>query len=270
MPSLIANSVNLSYNIVGEGEPVLLVPGARATQEDFESGLAPVLRSVGFQTITYDHRGVGHSDPGPEPYTVHDLAADAAGLIDGLGVGPLRVVGISMGAWVTQELALARPDLVRAAGLICTLGRQNSFIRKHYEVVLADESGDAPLPAAARDLLLATTLFSPRTLTSDSLAPELLALSSGGVLGTVDGFVAQLRADIAYDDRVEALAGITCPCLVVAYADDLCTPAALGREVADAIPSCEYVEIPDGGHLGMLENPEPLIEAIVHFLGSVA
>ncbi len=70
--------------------------------------------------IAYDHRGIGGSSPIDGSFTIADLADDAAGLLDALGIESAHVLGISMGGMIAQELVLARPDLVRTLALGCT------------------------------------------------------------------------------------------------------------------------------------------------------
>ncbi|KPC60524.1 alpha/beta hydrolase, partial [Streptomyces sp. NRRL WC-3753] len=64
--------------------------------------------------------------------------------------------------------------------------------------------------------------------------------------------------------------GITTPCLVVGFADDLILPAHLGREVADAIPGARYVEVADAGHYGYLERPDQVNNALLDFFAQRA
>src|SRR5207245_11310697 len=81
----------------------------------------------------------------------------------------------------------------------------------------------------------------------------------------------QPAAAPAYDDRLEALAGVTVPGTVVAFEHDMLTPPSLCREVADAIKDCRYVEILGTGHFGTVENPEPVNAALLEaFAGDLS
>jgi pimeloyl-ACP methyl ester carboxylesterase len=91
-------------------------------KEAWLAGPAPALADAGYQVVLLDNRGAGASDAPPAPYTVADLAADTAGLIQQLGIGPCRLVGFSLGGAVAEHLAAERADLVRAAALLGSAG----------------------------------------------------------------------------------------------------------------------------------------------------
>jgi pimeloyl-ACP methyl ester carboxylesterase len=79
------------------------------------------------------------------------------------------------------------------------------------------------------------------------------------------GRLGQHQADMDYQDRLTALAGIRVPCLVIAFELDLCTSAALCAEVASAIPDCRYVEIAGAGHGGTFEKPDEINAVLLEF-----
>src|SRR3954447_11734701 len=103
----------------GGGEALLLIQGMSGTHlswgEPFASDLAR-----DFDVVAYDHRGIGRSDPVTDPFSIVDLADDAAGVLDALGWETANVLGISMGGMVAQELALRHGDRIRTLALGCT------------------------------------------------------------------------------------------------------------------------------------------------------
>src|SRR5438309_6679072 len=121
------NGVRLAYDVHGEGEPVLLICGTG--QPAFSWGLSqvPALNAAGYQAITFDNRGMAPSEEPAGPYTVQGMAEDAAALLAHLGIDRCRIAGYSLGSLIAQELALARPDLVRSAVMMATMGRQDVF-----------------------------------------------------------------------------------------------------------------------------------------------
>src|SRR5688572_22810475 len=123
MPEATVNGVRLAYEVHGEGEPVLLICGTGQPAFSWTLHQVPALTAAGYQVVTFDNRGVAPSEEPEGPYTVEGMADDAAALIEHLGIGPCRVAGYSLGALIAQELALARPELVRSAVLMATMGR---------------------------------------------------------------------------------------------------------------------------------------------------
>src|SRR3954453_5834293 len=109
----------LYYERSGSGEPLLLIMGMSGTHLSWGGPFLDGLRRD-FEIVIYDHRGIGKSSRAEPPYTIGDLAEDAAGLLDTLGWESPHVVGISMGGMVAQELALRHPERVRTLTLGCT------------------------------------------------------------------------------------------------------------------------------------------------------
>src|SRR5271165_6568150 len=111
--------IHLDCERSGSGPPLLLIMGMSGTALHWgEPFLEPLRRD--FDVIAYDHRGVGASSRLEGPVTIAEMAEDAAGLLDALGLDSAHVVGISMGGMIAQELALAQPARVRTLTLGCT------------------------------------------------------------------------------------------------------------------------------------------------------
>ena len=119
MPVVRAGEVELSYERAGSGPPLLLIMGMSGTALSWGEPFLEALRQD-FETIVYDHRGIGESSRMEEPFTIVQLAQDAAGLLDALELDTAHVLGISMGGMAAQELALAQPERVRTLTLGCT------------------------------------------------------------------------------------------------------------------------------------------------------
>src|SRR6266536_2028993 len=91
MPEAVVNGARLSYDVYGDGEPVLLVCGTGQRAFTWQFFQVPALNADGYQAVTFDNRGIPPSDCPPAPYTVAAMAADAAGLIERMGIAPCRV-----------------------------------------------------------------------------------------------------------------------------------------------------------------------------------
>ncbi|MEU6431034.1 alpha/beta hydrolase [Microbispora sp. NPDC046973] len=264
MPYVFTNGIRLVYDRWGRGERVLLIMGSGAGGRVWTLHQTPALTRAGYQAITYDHRGIPPSDTPPGRYTLPDMVADAKGVIEALGAAPCRVVGYSMGAMVAQRLAVDHPELVHCAVLIATKSRSDAtrdlFTRAHQALAA---SGVTP-PRDYEAAMTALQMLSPATLNDDDAAGPWLDLFRHAQSDR-DGPNRQLWADDPADQR-EALRRVGVPCRVIAFSDDLIAPPHLGREVAAAIPDCDYVEIERAGHFGHLERPDEVNGAILEFL----
>jgi len=269
MPRADLDHITLSYETSGEGDPVLLVCGTGQPAMSWGLDFSPRLAGAGYRVVAFDNRGVAPSDAPPPPYAVADLVNDAAALIEHLGIGPCRVVGYSLGALVTQELALARPDLVRQAVMMGTVGRANTMLRAWAQASLDLARSGVALPPSYEAVSTVMTLMGPGHQRDDAFVGPWLEMLALAPPWEGPGREGQYAADLGYDDRLGALGGITVPAMVVGFEHDLLTPASFCREVAAAIPGCRYEEVPGCGHLGPLEDPGAVVPLLVDFFAGV-
>jgi pimeloyl-ACP methyl ester carboxylesterase len=264
MPYASANGIRLAYERTGYGERVLLIMGQAAGGNVWSMYQVPALESAGYEAITFDNRGVPPSDVPPGDYSLADLVADTAGLIEALHAGPCRLVGTSLGALVAAELAIRRPDLVSCCVLMAVRARADAVRRAVSAGERALSRGGVRLPAAYEASVSILQMFSPATLNDDTTISawldvyELSAARRAAASG-------QDAIDLTSDRRGE-LRAVAVPCRVIAFSDDLMCPPHLCAEVAEAIPDCDYVEIGSCGHLGYLERPDQVNSAIIEFL----
>src|SRR5215831_9897783 len=118
MPTARIQDINVYYEVFGRGEPLLLIHGLASRGKGFRYQVPAF--SERFRVITFDNRGVGETDQPKEPYSLGQMADDAAGLLDTLGVESAHVFGVSMGGMIAQEFALRSPQRVRKLALGCT------------------------------------------------------------------------------------------------------------------------------------------------------
>jgi pimeloyl-ACP methyl ester carboxylesterase len=265
MSEVVVNGVRLAYDVHGEGEPIVLVCATGQPAFAWTMSQVPALTGAGYQVVTFDNRGMPPSDTPDGPYTVQMLAEDCAGLIEALELGPCRVAGYSLGGLVAQELALARPDLVRAVAMISTMGRQDAFRRYLTRSWVEEDLAGVQKPPLCEAVATAFALFSPHTLCDDDAVTLFIEATTAMPPWSGPGRLGQHQADAAYDNRLEALAAIRVPSLVIGFELDMGLAAPLCREVADAIPGCRYVEIAGAGHSGPFEKPDEVNAALLDF-----
>ncbi len=258
------NGIRLAYERAGEGRSVLLIMGSAAGGNVWSMYQVPALNQAGYQTITFDHRGIPPSDVPPSMYSLDDLVADTEGLIEALDAGPCCVVGTSMGGIIAEELAVRRPDLVECCVLIATRARADTARRALSVADGALVRGGIRLPPSYDGPTWAFQMFSPATLNDDAAAATWLDIFEMSA-GRRDAASGHAGIDLIADRR-GLHAAITMPCRVIAFTDDLISPPHLCAELADAIPRCDFIQIDRCGHLGYLERPDEVNSAIIEFL----
>jgi pimeloyl-ACP methyl ester carboxylesterase len=254
-----AGEVELSYERSGTGPPLLLIMGMSGTAQHWgEPFLAP-LRGH-FETIVYDHRGVGESSRLEGPVTIAQMAADAAALLVALEVDSAHVLGISMGGMIAQELALAHPERVRTLTLGCTYcGGEGSALsspevmRKLGEGMM---SGDRALALRA-----GWEVNVSESMAADEEAFErFLAIGSANAVA-IRVVMAQMQACAAHDTSAR-LGALEMPVLVVHGTEDQLLPVQNGRVIASRIPGARLEILEGVGHLFFWERPELSAELV--------
>jgi pimeloyl-ACP methyl ester carboxylesterase len=258
--------VNLAYDDRGSGDPVLFIAGRGGAGRTWHLHQAPAFQRAGYRVITFDNRGIGATEQATG-LTIEQMVADAAALIEELDAAPVRIVGVSMGSFIAQELMLTRPELITAAVLMATRGREDvmrAFGRK-AERELLDAGIELPPTYDAKIRLLEN--FSPATLNDDHAVRDWMDMFTMWPTKVTPGLRAQLDVAPA-ENRLPAYRSIATPTLVIGFADDLILPPHLSREVADAIPQGRYLQIPDAGHLGFIERPDAVNAAALEFFAA--
>jgi len=260
--------IELAYETGGDpaGAPMLLIMGLGVQMIFWPDELVGGLGAAGFRTVRFDNRDVGRSswiDGGPPPdplaalagdtssasYTLSDMASDAAGLLDRLGLDAAHVVGASMGGMIAQTLAVEHPRRVLSLASIMSTTGDRAVGMPKPEVLPALLTP----PPATREAALewAQTLW--RMIGSPGFEPDTdwirdvagRAWDRGhNPLGTGR----QLLAIAASGDRTAKLAAVDVPAVVIHGADDPLVQLSGGRATAAAIPGAELVVIDGMGH----------------------
>jgi pimeloyl-ACP methyl ester carboxylesterase len=255
--------VNLAYDDRGSGDPVLFIAGRGGAGRTWHLHQVPEFLRAGYRVITFDNRGVGATE-NAAGFTTQTMVADTAALIEKIDAGPARIVAVSMGAFIAQELMLTRPELVRGAVLMATRGRQDRArdLFRIAEWELAESRVRLPPSYDAKVRLLES--FSPRTLNDERAVSDWIDMFTRWPTKPTAGLRCQLGIG-PEGNRLPAYRSIAAPVLIIGFADDVVLPPHLGREVADAIPHARYLEIPDTGHLGFIEQPQAVNVAALNF-----
>jgi pimeloyl-ACP methyl ester carboxylesterase len=264
MPSVEVNGIAFYYERAGHGPPVLFLNGSGATL----AAMGPLLGilTASLDVVAHDQRGLGRSAIPPGPYTMAQYAADALGLLDHIGWATCRVVGVSFGGMVAQELAVTAPERVERLALLCTSpgGEGGSSYPLHELAELTPER------RAEVQVALLDTRFTPEWLAAHprdrTLAQAMAQRQSGAGSDEVRrGEMLQLGARRQHDvwDRLRR---ITCPTFVAAGRFDGIAPLANSEAIASAVAGAT-LHIYEGGHAFFAQDRRAFPE-IIDFLAS--
>ncbi len=264
MPTALINGIELYYQRAGDGPPVLFLNGSGSTL----ANIAPLIDVLAgrLDVLAHDQRGLGRSAIPAGPYTMAEYAADAIGLLDLVGWSTCRVIGVSFGGMVAQELAVTVPDRVERLALLCTSpgGAGGSSYPLHELAGLVAGPTGRDLGATPRLAILGEWLA---THPSDRMLVDTMAQrrSDGASEEVRRGEAEQLGAR-RHHDVWDRLGRITCPTFVAAGRFDGIAPLANSEAMAGRIAGAA-LHVYDGGHAFFIQDRRAFPE-IIDFLGS--
>lgn len=247
-----SGGAKLYWESAGAGEPVLLVMGLGMAATGWWRTI-PVL-AEGLRVIAFDNRGVGRSDRPPGPYTLAQMTDDAVAVLDAAEVQSAGIYGISLGAMIAQQLALRRPERVRALVLGASTpgGRAHTspaadvidFIRRRPS--LPPEEG-----------VWASVPYNYGRATREHHAGRIAEDIVQRLRFPVDpaGYRAQLAAAWGHDTSAR-LREVVAPTLVLHGSEDRIVPVANGQLLAESITGAQFRVLDGAGHLYPTDAPE--------------
>jgi pimeloyl-ACP methyl ester carboxylesterase len=266
MRSVNVNDVELEYEVTGTGEPVLLISPVLA------DGFLPLLSEPAladrYQLIRYHKRGWVGSTHTPAPVSIADHAADAAALLDQLGVPRAHIAGHSSGAAVAAQLALDRPETVHTLILLelslFSLPSGEAFLDQARPAFEAHASGDHSGALA----MFMSSVSGLDWTECQALLEERIPGAVAQAVGDADTFFGiELPAVAEWTFDAEQAAAIHAPALSVLGKET----QPLWVEVADflrsSLPQVEELTIEGVGHLLHIQRPAPVARGLAEFLG---
>jgi len=286
MPRAAANGIEIEYELSGPegGRPLLMIHGIGAQLIRWPPALCEAFHAAGFRTIRFDNRDVGlsshlHGAPVPDiaavlaarkrgeapelPYTVGDMAGDAAGLLGAIGVERAHVLGVSLGGAIAQTLAVEHPARVASLNIVMATSNNPDLPPSRPEAMAA-LTARAPDPAEDEEAYLAAAVALARALGSPGYPADEATLRAGAREAgrrayDPAGVARQTAASRGAADRRAALARLGAPTLVIHGADDPLIPLAAGQDIAAAVPGAWLLVLGGMGH----DLPAPLFDVIV-------
>lgn len=277
MSTATVGDVELYYEEHGRGDPLLLIMGLGADSTAWLFQLPAF--SEHYRTIVFDNRGVGRSSKPAGPYTIHEMADDAAGLLERLGIERAHVVGVSMGGMIAQELVLRHPQRVRSLVLGCTYPEPDEKVEAQRLFSLnqlggsISSSGEMEIDISSLEPMtffqqMLPTVFSPDFLQRD--LSKLMHVFSGALQYgfSMQAILGQVTAVMGHrcTDRLHQIA---VPTLVITGDADLLVPPGNSDILAREIPGARLVKVPGGSHGFNFETPDVFNREVLGFLASV-
>jgi pimeloyl-ACP methyl ester carboxylesterase len=270
---VVANGIGIEVDDQGppDGEPLLMIMGLGMQLIGWPDELVQLLVARGFRVIRFDNRDTGLSDgfdhlgvphlpwiglrhamhlPVRSPYSLADMACDAVGVLDALGIGQAHVCGASMGGMIAQHLAASHSPRVKSLTLIMTTSGSRKLpqpgLRVQHALLSRPDGNDLDAAAAYFQRLLGI-------IGSPAYPPDPVRLHER-VTATVRrayrprGTARQIAAVVADGDRSAMLARITAPTRIIHGAADPLVPVACGQELAARIAGAQADFVPGMGH----------------------
>jgi pimeloyl-ACP methyl ester carboxylesterase len=263
-----ANGIELCYQEMGDpdGEPLLLVMGLATQMIAWHEGLCRLLAERGYRVIRFDNRDIGRSTKldwagvpskadlllgrrATAPYLLRDMAKDAVGLLDHLGIDQAHVVGASMGGMIVQQMAIDHPRRLRSmVSIMSTTGNRRSGqpSLKTFGILLGS-------PPQGREQVVTRAVHTFKVIGSpgfpfeEDTVREMAALSYDRGHSAA-GVIRQLHAIAASGDRTKELRRVQVPTAVIHGTRDPLVKPSGGRATAKAIPGARLMMIEGMGH----------------------
>lgn len=250
--------VEVAYERVGSGPPVVLVHGAALDSRSWRPQLEGL--SDEFTVVAWDEPGVGKSGPVPVDFTLAGFADTLAALVSHVGLGPAHVGGLSWGGTVVLECYHRRPELFASLLMVDTYAGWKGSLPAD-EVRARVEGTRAMLAAPPEE-------FDPTLpgLFAGEPSTELLAVMAAMAADVLPGTLALELGLMAEADLRAVLPLVAVPTLLVWGERDARSPLRVAHEFAAAIPDSELVVIEGAGHMSPLERPDEVNDAIRAFV----
>ncbi len=264
MPLALLDGTSLYYEDQGQGPAVMLVPGLASDSQSWGPLVPPMAARC--RLVMPDNRGAGRTLPLVTPLSIARMADDCMALARHLGLGPVVLLGHSMGGMIALECARRYPALVGRLILAATTPHMNGGERKILSDWAAGRESGQDLATWFQTMF--RWLFTARFLADAVKVQAMLTYAlENPYLPPAAAFRAQVQATMDVDLR-PYLAAVKAPTLVLCGEEDVVFPPGEGIALAQALPHAQYRIIPHAAHSIHLEQAQAMASAIFDFLDS--
>ena len=274
MPLITVNQTEIYYEIHGEGQPILLIPGLGLDNTYYRLG-EPLIRE-NFQTILVDPRGIGKSQKDDVEYTAELWADDYAALLDAINIKKAHILGSSLGGTVALAMGVRHPNKVASLIIAGGFSELTRSVEMNYALrkKMIPKLGMGEEMAEFMGLWIMTREF----IDSEDGQKVLEASKKNVQQNSSDLYIRFLDSILLLGRRVpggevpkltKQLNTIKCPTLVLCADNDHFIPSSLSHLIADNITGSIYEEIKNGGHIPFIEKPRESVQCVLKFLQSL-
>ncbi|MDD3763318.1 MAG: alpha/beta hydrolase [Nevskiales bacterium] len=243
----------------GSGMPVLLAHGFLMDRSMFAAQVDALTPE--FRVITWDARGFGDTEFDGQPFSYWDLARDALGLLDHLGIERAVVGGMSQGGYLSLRAALTAPERIRALVLIDTqAAAEDPALSGGYKQLLDTWATQGPIDPIAQTIagiIINEPEENARWIARWRARPHQTIVEPG-------------RCLLQRDDISSRLGEIRCPALVIHGTADTAIPMERMQAMANGLVDATVLEVPGAAHAANLTHPQPVNAALLPFLRKIA
>ena len=265
MPRQKVNDIEIYYEFHGQGEPLVLIMGLRRNIEWWYRQVPDL--SKHFKVLVFDNRGAGRTEKPVMDYSIRLFADDTAALMESLDIKKAHILGVSMGGYIAQELAINYPGRVRSLILGCTsAGGERAVLMspERLKKITANE-GLIPEQILRKDMDI---YFSDHFIRGNLEKIKEFVSISLRYYQPPDTFLRQFAACLKHD-TVNRLNRVTVPTLITSGDDDPLVPPENSRILKELIPHAELIFFPGKRHCFFMEEAERFNEKVIHFFKSV-
>ena len=263
MPKAAANGIHIEYETIGDpaARPLLLIGGLATQLIHWDDSLCDDLAQRGHYVIRFDNRDAGLSSKcddagnlvkatgGGPVYTIDDMADDAVGLLDAIGIGRAHVLGTSMGGMIAQAVAIRHPSRVLSLiSVYSTTGNRNLPPPKPEVIKLLLAPAPRERDAYIEHMVALFRAMAGRGFAFDESWARMIAGRAYDRSFSPEGTARQVSAVMNQTDRRHGLGSVAAPTLVIHGTDDPVMPVEAGRDTAEAIPGARLLLIDGMGH----------------------
>ncbi len=263
------DGLKLRYEIRGNGEPVALIMGFSGSGRGWGEPFLKLMEAR-FKIFMIDNRGTGESDKPDTEFTLGDMAADIAAVLDHANTPRAHIFGISMGGMIAQEFALAYPQRTRGLVLGCTnCGASHSIAADPAAIAnLIPAPGMDPIEQARRAFSVACGKAFLDSEAGQATLTQAIAEMGNYPVTPMHTFMRQGQA-IGGFDSFARLGQIKSPTLIIHGDDDSIVPYPNADVLQGAIAGSKKHTLKAAGHMFFWEVPEETVRVAGDFLAAV-